>query len=46
MVHTAKSVLGENVLRDCVNAHVVMRVCLSFELLSFVVEMLQDFTLK
>ena len=41
-----KSILGENVLRDHVNAYFVMRVCLSLEFLSFVVEMLQGFTLK
>ena len=41
-----KSFLGENVLRDRINAHFVMRVCLSLEFLSFVVEMLQGFTLK
>ena len=41
-----KSILGESVLRDHINAHFVMHVCLSFKLLSFVVEMLQGFTLK
>ena len=41
-----KSVLGENVLRDCINAHFVMHICLSLEFLSFDVEMLQSFTLK
>ena len=41
-----KSVLGEDVLKDRIDALFVMHVCLSFELLSFVVEMLQGFTLK
>ena len=41
-----KSVLGENVLRDCINAHFVMCICLSFKILGFVVEMSQGFTLK
>ena len=41
-----KSILGENVLRDSVNAQFVMHICLSFELLSFVVEMSQGFNLK
>ena len=41
-----KSILGENVLGDRINAQFVMRICLSFELLSIVVEMSQGFTLK
>ena len=41
-----KSVLGENVLRDRINAQFMMHVCLSLEFLSFVVEMSQGFTLK
>ena len=41
-----KSILGKNVFRDHINAHFVMHVCLSFEFLHFVVEMLQGFTLK
>ena len=41
-----KSALGENVLRDRINAHFVMRFCLSLEFLGFVVKMLQGFTLK
>ena len=41
-----KSILGENVLRHCINAHFVMCICLSSELLTFVVEMSQGFTLN